>query len=204
MKKNRVIIQLLFLSVFLGLWAVGRIQLWVFIFGAGLVLSLGVGRIYCGWICPMNTVMRGITAIKKKYKLKHLPIPKVFEKTWVRASVLALFFGAFAASKLLGVKVPVLPGLFLVAILLTLVFPERLWHRYLCPYGLLLSVPAKVSKRSLTILSASCNQCGVCSRVCPSNAASKKDGSHQIDKSECLSCGLCEDKCPKKAIAVNQ
>ena len=54
----RIIIEIVFLGLFEILFFRGSIQLWLAVFVAGALLSLFFGRIYCGYICPMNTLFR--------------------------------------------------------------------------------------------------------------------------------------------------
>ena len=56
--KLNIITQLIALILFIVLLITGRIQVWMGIFLVSAVLALFFGRIYCGWICPINTVMR--------------------------------------------------------------------------------------------------------------------------------------------------
>ena len=49
--------RILFLAVFIWLMLNGGMVLWLGIFGISLILALLFGRIFCGWICPMNTLM---------------------------------------------------------------------------------------------------------------------------------------------------
>src|SRR5690554_2750481 len=53
-------IRLVFLALFFVLVVTKRFQLWLVLYLAGVILSLFFGRIYCGYICPMNTVMRHV------------------------------------------------------------------------------------------------------------------------------------------------
>lgn len=55
--KYAVTIIRLFLSAFLFVLANGRMMLWLGLFGVSLLAALVFGRIYCGYVCPMNTVM---------------------------------------------------------------------------------------------------------------------------------------------------
>jgi polyferredoxin len=146
MKKTlQIITQIIFLALFIVLIAMNKIQLWMGIFGISVILTLFFGRFYCGYMCPMNTVFRFTNFIKKKLKIKSFKVPKFLTKPIVRYISLALFVGIFAFVMITGKKLPVLPALFVLAIIITLFFPESFWHNHLCPYGTILHLTGKKS-----------------------------------------------------------
>lgn len=196
----QTVTQILFLALFILMFFVGKVQLWMGLLLIGIAASLMLGRIFCGWICPINTVMRGVTRVKKLLHIKSLKIPGFIKKPWVRFVLLGLFLGAFVFSMVTGKKLPVLPVIFVLGILLTFLFPEELWHRYLCPLGTILSFPASVAKHSMLIDAEKCNNCGACVRVCPAKSI-VKDEKHSIIKKDCLVCLDCSVKCKQQAIS---
>ena len=203
-KNNKLfqrIIQTILLIFFLFLIIKGKAQLWMGVFLLGIVSSFLLGRIYCGWFCSINTAMIGVTWMKKKLKIKSVKIPSFLKQIWVRYSALGLFVITFIFIMKTGNKLPVLPILFIIGVLLTFIFPEDLWHRYLCPYGTIIHMPAKFSKYKMTIAPEKCNNCGVCMRVCPSKAVEKHESYHEIHKSDCLVCMECSRKCKQEAIS---
>lgn len=199
-------LQITLLVFFASLIARGKIQLWMVVFLAGVLASFLFSRLYCGYICPINTVMKGATALKKRLKIKDRPIPVWIRNPWIRTVFLLAFVALAILSKKLGVEWPILPALFVLGIVLTLFYPEQLWHRYLCPYGAILRFPAKTSRFGMKIDEAACINCGACARVCPTatihrpvNSNGSK-GTHQITRSECLVCHTCESVCKTEAI----
>ena len=67
MKKTiQSIVQIVSLALFVFLFIKGKIQVWMIIFLGSALLTLVVSRFYCGWICPINTIIRPITWIKRK------------------------------------------------------------------------------------------------------------------------------------------
>jgi polyferredoxin len=173
------------------------------LFVLGAAASFLFGRFYCGWMCSINTVLTGVTFIKQKLKIRSAPVPSVFKKPWVRYSALGLFAAVFVFTIASGKRLPVLPILFGFGILLSLVYPEELWHRYLCPYGSILNLTSSKTKHGMQIDEDSCNNCGTCVRVCPSKAVVKNKVKHKINQQDCLVCMKCEVNCKKEAIRYN-
>jgi len=187
--------------IFAVLIATGRVQLWIGLIIAGIVISLLFGRVYCGWVCPINTVMNVVTWIKQKISFKGFEIPRFVKKPWVRYFMFGLFLTTFIITIATGNKLPVLPALFAAGVLLTIFFPEELWHRYLCPYGTILSLSSLKSKFSMKIDQDLCTNCGACKRVCPADAVENREEEYTITKSNCLICSDCELECRQNAIS---
>lgn len=199
-KFIQLTLQIAFLIFFLFLTISGRAQLWMGIFLISVLLALLFGRIYCGWICPIHTVTRGITWIKKKLHIKSFRIPVSLTKPWVSISVFGLFIALFIFIMVSGKQLPVLPTFFSIGIIVALFFPEELWHRYLCPYGALMSFPARKAKYAMDIDPGACNSCGRCMRICPAKAVEKGEDNYEILKKDCLVCMDCSRGCMQKSI----
>lgn len=194
-------LQTMFLVLFIFLVINGKVQLWMGLFAASILVAFLLGRAYCGWICPINTVMRGVAWIKKKLCIKNIGISAWLMKPWVRILALGLFVAVFIFTAVSGKKLPVLPTLFAIGIILTFFFPRELWHRYLCPYGTIFSLPARKSKYAMVIEPELCNRCGMCRRVCPAKAVVKRESNYEILKNECIVCMECSNVCRQKAIS---
>jgi len=203
-KALQTTLQLLFLVAFIVLVIAGKIQLWMAIFAVGLIVAIFFSRLYCGWVCPINTLMRGISWFKRKLHIKSFRIPAFLKKPAIRYIVFGLFIAMFVFTMISGRKLPVLPGLLIIGVILTLFFPEELWHRYLCPYGTLFHLVSRKPFYSVDIDESVCTNCGVCSRVCPAAAVDKVDGNYLIIKSACLVCHACSDQCKQKAISYHK
>ena len=197
-------IQILFLALFVVLAAKGKIQIWMGIFVLSVLASLVFSRFYCGWLCPINTVLKPVTWVKKKLHIKSLKVPNFLKKTWVRIFMLVLFLGILAFTLKTGKKLPVLPISVALGFVLTLFFPEELWHRYLCPYGAILSLPRGKAKYRMKIDQKKCISCGKCMKVCPSVAITKEGKKYSITKNDCLVCWACSEVCPVEAIAYHK
>ncbi|MEA5028723.1 MAG: 4Fe-4S binding protein [Sphaerochaeta associata] len=193
-------IQVLSLALFVFLLISGKIQVWMVIFVASVLLALLFSRFYCGWLCPINTILRPMTYLKRKLKIKSLKTPAFFKNGVFRIIMLLAFLAVMVVVFRTGKKLPVLPALFLIGVLLSLFFEEELWHHWLCPYGTILSLPGRVAKKSMVIDPSLCTNCTRCAKVCPSGAIVREE-KHRIIKSECLVCHECERVCSKGAIS---
>lgn len=192
-------IQGAFLLLFLVLLLKGRMQLFMVFFLGGLVLSAFSSRLFCGFFCPMGTVMRFETFAKKRMGFKDRPIPSWVRKGWLRFGVAFVLLASIPRSLMGAVPLPVLPVLLLLSIALTLRYSEALFHRHICPYGFFLSFPAKHASQRMWIDADACTNCTACRRVCPSEAIHVEQR-HVIDKAECLTCNACIAACRFDAI----
>lgn len=193
-------VQVLFLGLFLFLLIRGKVQVWMGIFLLSLVLSLFFSRFYCGWICPINTLLKPITFLKKKFHVGSIKTPAFLKNGVLRILLLVAFLALMVFTLRSGKQLPVLPALVAIGVFLSLFFEEELWHHWLCPYGTILSLPSRAAKRRMVIDPDLCTNCGRCKRVCPSGAIVKEE-KHRIIKNECLVCHECERVCTKGAIS---
>lgn len=198
----RVFIQVAFFALFIILILKGRLQLWFAIFAAGVVLSPLLGRLYCGWACPMHTVFRPISWFYKKTGIKRIKTPTFLKHRAVRFIPLVAFVAVMVLTKRMGMPLPVLAILTVLSVIISLFFEEALWHNVLCPFGTILSVTAIPAIKTYIIEESSCINCGKCQKVCPVHAIdSLKSGKRFIRKTDCISCGNCPPACPTGSIS---
>jgi len=202
-KTLRIITQLVFLALFTLLFAKGRIQLWLAVFGSGAILSLVFSRFYCGWICPMNTLFRPLGWLYSKLGIKRIKTPGFLKRPVVRYAFLALFVVLMLVTRKLDIDIH-LPALLLVlSLLLTLFLEEALWHNHVCPYGTIMNITARKPAKSEKIDEASCISCGKCRTVCPVHCIDIVADTRKmrIRTADCLTCHACEAVCPTGAIS---
>jgi polyferredoxin len=198
-KSIHLLIQIAFLVLFFVLIKAGRIQVWMGIFLAGIAISFLKGRVYCGFICPINTAIQTISYIKKKLEVKDMKYPKFLAYKVTRVIFLIGFIAIFIIVIKTGRKLPVLPVLFVFGVVLSIFFHQELWHRYLCPYGTILNISSKTANTKMVVDEDKCNNCSICKRVCKGHAVEKKE-KHYIKQNDCLVCFECERNCKQKAI----
>lgn len=182
-----------------------------------LVMTILLGRVFCGWLCPfgallmlVDKVSRIITRnrflkklVLKRTKLIHLLQPMRY--FWliflVAASALrsgwVFFLTPFAlfSHEIVRILQGAVPWVLIVIIIGTLLF-SRLWCSVLCPTGVLLSLVARLGLFRYEI-AGNCVQCGKCTQNCSVASAPAETG---IAGEGCLTCGDCQRVCPTKAV----
>lgn len=206
MKKLRPIVQVVFLGAFLFSMYLGKAQFWMGLIFISIVLSGYLGRFYCGWICPINTLMRPISFISKKLGLQKKVVPSIFKSELPRRIVFGFFLiglGYTIYTITQGRKFP-LPLIIIPLGLLTTIFiNEKTWHRYLCPWGVLFGVTGRFAKLGLEV--NGCTNCASCVKVCPGDAvALVKNQPAVVDTQHCLLCLDCQSSCPTNALSYTK
>ncbi len=166
-----------------------------------LASSLVLGRLFCGYICPLGAAQELVSKLVKKQA--HIDV-KLSE------SIRAVFFVAFI---LIGIGIAsivhfnpfslVSPWLgtfkllVLIIVVAVSVFVYRPWCTLLCPFGFLMNLTSRFSIFKLK-LNKNCIDCAACTKKCPTSQAHK--GSKMA---ECYWCGRCLNACKKDAIVVS-
>jgi len=168
----------------------------VLILGLFLVLTLLLGRIFCGSVCPLGALQ------ELAYRA---PVPKLRPRikkalyavrfVVLAAIVVAALFFSVSALAFLGVMDLfllsfTLGSLVMLTLLVVSLFFYRPFCRAICPYGALLSLAGLASLFRLR-RNPSCIECGKCELACPADEAKRGDL-----KGECYLCGRCTEICP--------
>ena len=203
MKYITNIIRILFLALFIFLLANGKVLLWLALFAVSLVAALIFGRVYCGYACPMNTLMIPIEWLSKKLKLQTADTPKWLKNGYFTWITLGISVAVMLLSKrLLHVDLPILPFWLVMSILITLRYKPAVFHNLICPFGALQRSFSRFARLSEKVDKDACVGCKLCEKACPSNAilVSSEDKKAMIKTELCHQCTNCRQVCPKDAI----
>lgn len=181
-----------------------------------VITAMVVGRAFCGWICPLGTMQEWLNRLGKKFTGKTIEVPQAIDKylrytkyvvllviialTWYTGTLIfrdidpwvayAHIFGGWEklAERPVGLVL-------LVITLLGTVFIDRLWCKYLCPFGAFLGIFHRFSLVKINADQDSCHSCKVCERKCSMQVKVISDNTNER---ECIACGECVAKCPSK------
>ncbi|MFZ7119846.1 MAG: 4Fe-4S binding protein [Eubacteriaceae bacterium] len=179
------------------------------------LMSVLFGSVFCGWICPFGTFQEWSSKIGKKiFKRKYnnfISKKLDYYLRFIRYIVLVwIIYNTAMTAKLVFINIDPYYALFhfwtgevavsalfiLGIVLLSSIFIERPWCKYLCPYGAILGLSNKISIFKIVRNKSKCISCMSCDKNCPMNIIVSKQ--EIINNHQCIRCMECtsEANCP--------
>lgn len=202
---------------------------WI-VFGVLLLSALFLGRVFCGWLCPVGALQDLLRSPDDapRFRTTRLAIVRFVVFTlWIAAAVVVLAFAGLPRRVDLtfmtvrGISVVDAVGLVVLASvlalfgILTAVLGRRGGCRSICwvaPFvqaGAGLGRTLRLPQLSLVSNSAGrCTGCDVCAHRCPmalaprTIAVSSTGATPSYSRSECVLCARCADRCPTAALRL--
>ena len=195
---------------------------WMFpgaiIFGLVVFLvTMFIGRQFCGLVCPFGTIQDLIFSLNKKAKkrtYKGIIPPKVhsilkYLKYLVLLGIgitgwLGISYIYMQACPVLAIShiqnLTIMGAVSLIIIVVVGFFVERFWCLYLCPYGAFLNLSQVIGRilhiprKKINWCKDSCIDCMLCNDYCPMRIDVPK--TEEVKDVECIYCLRCTLCCP--------
>jgi len=186
-----------------GEWIPAVLPIAVFVVG-----TLVLGRVFCGWICPVGFLadvvgrlrggsgrVRGRFGYTQYGVLTAVLIMSVFT---INVLAIADPLVIFQRSIYVTADMVAVPVILMIIVGSSLVV-ARFWCRAICPAGGMLGIISLASPFCRNV-DGRCNGCLKCRSECPAGAISK---SNEWDATGCIKCLKCEEVCPNHAVSFS-
>ena len=182
------------------------------------------GRFFCGYLCAFGSMQELLNYIAKKLKIKQININYKLDKylKYIKYIIIVILiilwilnitldtinpwniFGIYSSYKGwtdLSAFISI-GGFILLLIIISSLFIERVFCRYLCPLGGVFTLISKLRLFNIKKDLNKCIDCNLCSKKCPMNIDVNKETSeyNKVKSSECIDCFKCINTCPVNAL----
>jgi ferredoxin-type protein NapH len=191
------------------------------VFGVQFLVSLFVGRLFCGWACPAGGAQE-LVALARGRRVNRRRIGWIKYLVWVPWLALLVFFVVQAGGLRRvdffyqtnhGVSVTDLPSL-IVWVIVVVVFAglafaigRRAGCHTICWMAPFMVIGRSVRNRfgwpalRLSSRAEGCESCGTCGSQCPMSIDVMENVRQgRMESLDCILCGSCVDSCPRKVI----
>jgi polyferredoxin len=186
------------------------------------IITIILGRFFCGWLCTFGAINDFIYIISKKiFKTKFKVDEKLDSVLKYLKYVILLFiivviwtsgstsfdsyspWDAFAMVDNVSSAIAEYTGGFILLAIIAIgaVFIERFFCRYLCPLGAVFAILSKARILKIKKFRDKCGHCRICTNNC--SMGIKLYQTDKVSSGECINCFKCIEVCPRKNTKVN-
>lgn len=192
------------------------------VFVCMLLGSVFLGRIFCGWLCPMGGMQECLFSVNEKAPKQGWKnyIKYVIWVVWIAAVIICFVFRKkeisidFFYMTDHGISVSeiynyvIYYGVIFLVLIPAVLFGKRLFCHYFCWMAPFMAIGTKIRRflhfPGLRIKGEKekCISCKKCNQNCPMglNVVELVKNNHDFG-TECIQCGSCVDHCPKKVLS---
>ena len=189
--------------------------------GSTLIFIILLGRVICGFLCPMGLIQDIMDKIRRRTKTEGISTnEKLYSAlTPVKWAMVMIFIGlcfvggnfcnfcpAVAVSPILaGMSTSLYVSGFLMIFALIGGFFKRRLFCNICPLGYIIGLFRKVSLFRIKKDCTACTECGACYEACPMGIRQiyTERGRIDVTDANCIMCGECVKCCPEdKALSL--
>lgn len=178
-----------------------------------IVLMFLIGRIWCGYICPMGFIQDIMTIVRQKFRIPQITVPQQAQPFIVMLKWYCVFYIFFNdICRICPIQYFTVPVggytsnagnwayMWAVGMVAVCTLSDRAMCR-ICPIGALTGLCNKVSGARIKKCGAACTHCRACLEACPMDIqAIYEDREHDdVTFQDCIYCMKCIEVCPEKA-----
>ena len=188
----------------------------LFVFALSTIgFAILLGRMICGFLCPMGLIQDIMHLIRQKTKTEGITLTEQTYKklTLIKWLMILLMLGvvfaggnfcdfcpALAVSPVLaGLKTSLyFSGYMMIFVLVGSFFKRRMWCN-ICPLGYMIGLFHRVSPFRVKKDIDACTECGACYEACPMGIKMIYTEREKTDVTDinCIMCGECVRRCPE-------
>lgn len=172
---------------------------------ATLIITILMGAVFCGWICPLGAIQEALNTIGEKLLGKKINLPPILDSLFRSFKYILLtiiivmtiktgklwFEGYDPFKAFFHFKFEELTYVILISFSLFAVFIERFWCKYLCPLGAIIFPLSHFGLIKLNKNNDNCTNCKICDTTCSMDL----DPSKSISNAKCIKCLNCIEDC---------
>ena len=217
-------IKVLFITLINNTFTLDSMLVPILTLVAVIPITMLWGRFFCGYLCAFGSMQELLNYIAKKLKIKQININYKLDKylKYIKYIIIVILiilwilnitldtinpwniFGIYSSYKGwtdLSAFISI-GGFILLLIIISSLFIERVFCRYLCPLGGVFTLISKLRLFHIKKDLNKCIDCNLCSKKCPMNIDVNKETSeyNKVKSSECIDCFKCINSCPVNAL----